>query len=151
MGRKHTNLDEDEINLNKLIKLINEQRTYLAPSDIHGVGVFACADIKEGEKLFKFPVGELKKFSCDFLIENGANEDILNHLKKFYFSSENLFYLNYDFSLPHCMYINHSEDGNVNLDNEEPRYKTNRFIKKDEELSMNYKKFLDKAYLIEYD
>ena len=151
MGRKRTDLVKGGINLNKLIKLINEQRTYLAPSNIHGVGAFACTDIKEGEKLFKYPFEGLTEFSFDFLAKKGANEDILNHLKRFFFSSDNLFYLNYNFSLPHFMYINHSEDGNINLDYEECYYKTNRFIKKDEELLMNYEKFLEKAYLIEYD
>ena len=35
------------------IKEINTYvRTYLAPSDIHGVGVFALYDMKEGEPLF---------------------------------------------------------------------------------------------------
>lgn len=49
------------------IKELNEQvKCKLAPSPIHGIGVFALRDIKKGEKLYCIPSPQPKPYSVPF-------------------------------------------------------------------------------------
>ena len=134
--------------LNELIKLINQQRTYLAPSNIHGVGVFACTDIKEKEIICKFYPEALYSYSFHDLIQNGANEDILHKLKRLYFSSAtNLFRLNENFEPKYVYYLNHSVNPNVLLNQKEGMYLAKRDIKKDEEMLMDYSESFKEPFM----
>lgn len=56
MGKTSKNQDDQINELNSTIK------TRIAPSSIHGVGVFAIMDIRKGERCYCVPVKELNRW-----------------------------------------------------------------------------------------
>lgn len=60
---------EDIINLskeNQIIKLMSEIKCTLAPSKVHGIGVFALMDIKKGQKCYCLPNEQVKWYSLTY-------------------------------------------------------------------------------------
>ena len=115
------------------ITLLNEMvKVKLAPSPIHGIGVFALRDIKKGGKLyldaiphaFDVPFKDFKKLDPEI------SEILLGHWPQIVNGSHFLYPVT-KFSA----YCNHSDTPNVDMKED----KALRKIKKGEELTENYK------------
>ena len=120
----------------QIIQLNNEVMVKLAPSEIHGVGVFAIRDIKKGERMYCNPSFVRKFYNIPFSKLNKLRPEIKSliierwpSLINFpYFQSPN------DDAWP-VLFMNHSDEQNYD-------YTTDcaiRDIKKGEEITENYK------------
>jgi SET domain-containing protein len=116
------------------IKEINTYvRTYLAPSDIHGVGVFALYDMKEGEPLFADMVTKI------FFIPYQDFDKIRPEIAEQILSRWPLVVNDKPFAYPDVRivaYMNHSDEPNYDAVND----KLLRDVKKGEELTEDYRK-----------
>lgn len=137
--------------LKEAVKLLNEiVKIKLAPSPIHGVGVFAMRDIKKGENLYtdiiphQFDI-PYKKFNE---LDQDIREIILGHFPLIIEGSHFMYPVT-----KMSAYLNHAEDANYDAKND----KALRKIKKGEEITedyrliANYKKvfnWLDKENLV---
>lgn len=119
-------LKEAVIILNDIVKI------KLAPSSVHGVGVFAIRDIKKGEKLyldivphaFDLPFERFNK------LDKEISEIILSHFPQIVNGSHFLYPVT-----KMSAFLNHSEKPNVDAKED----KTLIDIKKGEELTEDYK------------
>ena len=126
--RKHRQqkIKESIVMLNDVVKL------RIAPSEVHGVGVFAMRDIKKGERIYANAITQLvdvphKKFH---LLRPEIRDMILEHFPLVVEGSH--------FMCPDTlmqMYMNH--DGKPNYDNKTD--KALKKIKKGEEVFEDYK------------
>jgi SET domain-containing protein len=115
--------------------------TRLGLSKIHGIGVFAIADIDKGTHLFEFDntkmvwisTTELEKvpIKIKLLYQDFC---VLNDNKTMYGCPENFN------QLTMAWYMNHSDQPNVEADNEY-NFSSIRSIKDGEELTINYNHF----------
>lgn len=124
---------EREAKLRQAVDLLNEiVKIRLAPSPVHGIGVFAMRDIKKGEKLytdiiphqFDVPFSMFKKFSADI------REVLLGHFPQIVNGSHFLY--------PVCKmsaYLNHSTEPNYDAKED----KALRKIKAGEEILEDYR------------
>lgn len=115
---------------------INELNTYarlrLAPSPIHGIGVFAMRDIQKGTRLYAqvAPRG--------FKISKGNLSKLLPEVKQYILERWPLALNNESFAWPDCFiqgYMNHSKEYNYDLKTDTAL----RDIKTGEEVTENYK------------
>lgn len=118
--------------LKNAIELLNEVvKIKLAPSPIHGVGVFAMRDIKKGEKLytdiiphqFDIPYKDLNK------LDSEIKEIILGHFPLITVGSHFMYPVT-----KMSAYLNHSYSPNYDAKKDKALYK----IKKGEEITENY-------------
>lgn len=131
-----------------LIKhLQNDIYCRIGVSKINGVGVIAIRDIPKGTNPFKNLSNEKEKvIKLDKDDLKNVNEDVVKLLGDFFGSNNNTKFdvlcsgpndINISF------YMNHSDNPNVDIvdnnnDNEYLGFITNRLIKKNEELTINY-------------
>lgn len=113
--------------------------TRLGISSIHGIGVFAIADIDAGTPLFEFDNTEM------VWIENNQIENLSPQVKSLYtdfcIKKNNQYGCPSNFNqLTMAWYMNHSENPNV-IANEEYNFFSSRDIKDGEELTINYNLF----------
>ena len=136
---------------NDLINKLKDQ-TYakLAPSEIHGIGVVALKDIPKNTIVFAIPnadeyKGEFVKVSGEELDELGL--DIKKSLQTLILKEVNedayIFSSDGIDNLPTRAYLNHSTEPNLSpaINSEGFKYVSNRRIKQDEELTVNYFQF----------
>lgn len=116
------------------IRMVNDVVSVrLAPSDIHGIGVFAIRDIKKGERLYVDAMPEMldipyKRFKD---IREEVREVILERFPRV--ATTNSHFLAPDTLMQ--IYMNHSD--NPNYSNKDG--KALRKIKKGEEVTENYR------------
>ena len=136
---------------NKLIDNLNKTYCRIMPSKLHGVGVFAVVDIPKDTNPFehtssKCGINKYTKIHKNDL--SNVNKNIIKMLDDFLGVDEDGCYdipsegLN---SLDINYYMNFSDKPNINI-TFDPKckfavFKTNRNIKKGEELLINYNKF----------
>lgn len=117
--------------------------TYLAPSKIHGIGLFAKDRIPKGTKIWEFTPGfdqELTQEQIDQLSE-ACRERILNYV---YYNANKMRYI---LCSDDERFINHSEEPNIvdigfcSDDGEEGEAFAARDIEADEELTEDYRTF----------
>ena len=122
--------------MKEMVNKINNRLIHVAPSKTQGVGLFASKDIEENIIIYVIDTINYKPFEIKDLLENGADKDILNNLKKYYYTDETNIHL--DVTLNVCMihYLNHSENSNIFYEN--GCYITKRKIVKNEELFIDY-------------
>ena len=120
--------------IKEAIKMINDVvKLRLAPSEIHGVGVFAMRDIKAGERLYAnaipcmidIPRKDLNK------IQSEIRQMILERFPRLTF--EDTKFLAPDTLMQ--LYINHSDEPNYHGETD----KAIRKIKTDEEITEDYR------------
>lgn len=117
---------------NAIILLNDIVKIKLAPSSVHGVGVFAMRNIKKGDKLqadsiphaFDVPYKEFKK------LDQEVREMILGHWPQIINGSHFLYPVT-----KMTAFMNHSNEPNYDAKED----KVLRSIKKDEEILENYK------------
>ena len=132
MSEKITKKQKKE-SLKNACELLNEVvKIRLAPSSIHGVGVFAMRDIKKGEKIysdiiphqFDIPYKMLKRLDTEI------RDIILGHFPLILGGSHFMYPVT-----KMSAYLNHSEDANYDAVKDEAL----RPIKKGEEVTENYR------------
>ena len=109
--------------------------TYLAPSNVcGGVGVFSLCDIPKGTMLWKARQ-DAQKISWD-----NIPEWMQQHIASITWCDKDGFWIDCDLDrIYQAYYVNHSDDPNVGIDDNE-YYITIKNIKKDEELLYRYSK-----------
>ena len=127
----------------------NHVNVRLEPSRIEGVGVFALRDIQENEELFKLWEGDSGEYVISDEELNSLDEPIKNHLLNMYGYKQidgnfRMFViLNNDchwiFKTPLHWVNSCGWNESPNMDRETLR--TNRFIKKGEEILIKYGKY----------
>lgn len=119
--------------LEQAVNLLNYiVKIKLAPSNIHGVGVFAMRDINKGEKLYTDATPHV--FDVPYKDFNKLRPEVSEFLLGKYplVAKGSLFYYP-DVRL--ACYLNHSNEANYDAKAD----KTTRRIKKGEEITENYK------------
>ena len=119
--------------------------THLAPSRIHGLGVFALAPIAKGTPVWRFAKGLDMEFSPD--IVNGLPEHVRTFFSRYGYLDRNVkrFILCFD----DARFVNHSETANVATDYTQDRYGLDvalRDIAAGEEITMDYAGFEDSRF-----
>lgn len=110
----------------------------------HGVGVFAIRHIPEGLRLFEGDVGAVGRVPKED-VEQIEDPEVRRMYFDFCPSRDGAFIAPVDFNqLTMSWYMNHSEDPNVQV-NEEIQFTSCREIRAGEELTINYTKFSDHA------
>ena len=127
----------------------NHINVKLQPSLINGVGVFALRDIQKNEELFKLWEGESGEYTLSDEQLNTLDTDVKIHLLNMYGYKEidgkytMFIILNKDchwiFKTPFHWVNSCGYNGEPNINKETLR--TTRFIKKGEELLLNYVKY----------
>lgn len=129
------------MSLNKIIlEAHNDIYCKIAPSDIHGVGVFAIKDIPENIVIFR-DISEFIAVNKKFL--DRININVAKLYKNFFVSDEDCIWIpksginKIDISF----YLNHSENPNVVWSQEYQLFVSKTFIPENSELTVNYKSF----------
>ena len=135
----------------KLINNLDNTYVRIMTSKLHGVGVFAIKDIPKGTLPFqhtnsKCGINKFTKVHKDKL--EGIDKSVIKMLDDFLGLDKDGFYdvptegLN---SLDVSFYMNYSDKPNIDITYDDKCnfaiFKTNRVIKKGEELLINYNKF----------
>lgn len=128
-------------------------KTYLAPSKIDGIGLFAGQDIKRGETTWKFTEG----FDSSFEIEEVAKMPLLLQVFIKKYAALSITTNKYILGNDDVRFTNHSSNPNLEsaivADETEKIARAKRNIKKGEELTIDYRTFdkdsaaSDKEYL----
>ena len=122
------------------------QNTFVAlkPSPVEGIGVFAIADIKEGQS------GLFSKDKSEWIAVTKAEVEALPPHSRFLvenhclYDDEHYFIPEYGFKMIDLVvYLNHSDDPNVRSINEGEDFVALRDIKAGEELLINYGEIVD--------
>ncbi|MEI2749378.1 MAG: SET domain-containing protein [Ferruginibacter sp.] len=122
------------------------QNTFVAlkPSPIEGIGVFAIADIKEGQS------GLFSKDKSEWIAVTKAEVEALPPHSRFLvenhclYDDEHYFIPEYGFKMIDLVvYLNHSDEPNVRSINEGEDFVALRQIKAGEELLINYGEIVD--------
>jgi len=104
--------------------------TYVAPSEIEGLGLFAAQDVPEGTRIWRLDPGFDLVLTDERLAEMAEWQH--NYFKRYCFKWNGLFY----FCIDNARYMNHSENYNV-FDYPDGTYAT-RDIKAGEEITCDY-------------
>ena len=122
------------------------QNTFVAlkPSPVEGIGVFAIADIKEGQS------GLFSKDKSEWIAVTKAEVEALPPHSRFLvenhclYDDEHYFIPEYGFKMIDLVvYLNHSDEPNVRSINEGEDFIALREIKAGEELLINYGEIVD--------
>src|ERR1700744_714336 len=108
--------------------------TYVAPSSVHGNGVFAAEDWREGEPIWRFAPGLDLVVPLDVIA--AAPKAFQDYMEMYaYFSPqvEGGMVLSCD----HAKFLNHSDDANTRIDG--PTTYARRAISKGEEITCDYR------------
>ena len=120
-------MTEDQVNmLNSMVKV------RIAPSKVHGVGVFALKDILKGEKVYA------NAFPVKFYISKGSQDKLFPEVKALLQERWPAMTEGEAFLYPDCLlqaYMNHSDDPNYDNRIDMAR----RDIKKGEEIFEDYR------------
>jgi SET domain-containing protein len=119
--------------------------TRLGLSKIHGIGVFAIADIPANTYLFEYDNTVMTWIDANELKDIPVNFKLLYDDFCVYNNEKNMYGCPINFNeLTMAWYMNDSDQPNVKID-KEYNFSTKRLIKEGEELTVNYKTFSEKA------
>lgn len=109
------------------------------PSKVHGVGVFALRNINKNEEFFK-NVDKQEFLVKEKELEKNLPEYQIDYIEKIhnYEKGYSLMINNINL-IPITSFLNHSKNPNVKWYEKNNCYKSLKFIKKDEELLIDYK------------
>lgn len=119
-------------------------KSYVRPSNVHGIGLFALVDIKKGEEVFPMWNGETDYYKIKWVEAQKLPQEVLAYVLRSYGSdikSDDSFInfklvkdTNFLFSSPLCLLNTQYENGNV----DSRSGMALRDVKKNEELFGNY-------------
>lgn len=117
----------------------------LAPSPIHGVGVFALKDIPIYTVIFRV---NLKTTTVDSKFLNRIHSTVARYYNDMLLSSSNTIEIPETgmSTIPTSYYLNHSEDSNAKVDIENNLIVAKKNIYEGEEVTINYKGLPTGAY-----
>lgn len=123
---------------NLIAEAHNDIYCKLAPSPIHGVGVFALKDIPIYTVIFR---SNLKTIAVDKKFLNRINTNVANYYSSMLFSDFNIMEIPKTGmnALPTSYYLNHSEEPNAKIDIENNLIVAKKNIYVGEEVTINYK------------
>jgi len=123
-------------------ELNNTVKCTLAPSEIHGIGVFALRDIREGEKLYTAPT-EYKMYEMPYKKLKKLRPEI----KKLVLERWPMAFNDVPFESPNNVglmsFMNHSEDPNSLQDIASKDIEKGEEVTEDYRIIENYKKIFD--------
>ena len=125
----------DKVNKNNKIMYDLTLYTYLSPSKVcGGVGVFSLCDIPKGTMIWK------GRQPAQKITWNKIPIHMQQHIASMTWCDEDGFWIDCDLDrIYQAYYVNHSDDPNVGIDDDE-LYVAIKDIKKDEELLYRYSK-----------
>ena len=136
---KKVNLKANIERWNRSVEALNESlsKLYLAPSQIHGVGVFTREDIKEGEKIYASDMSAMFDLPLTYIkkLKKPLQDDILGMFPHVFKSTMKQ---PKPFLYPPCpfvMFMNHSSEPNFNSKDDTAL----RDIKSGEEITEDYR------------
>lgn len=119
-----------------LLNKLNSRIFYVAPSKIHGVGLFAITNIQPNTLIYSIDLSKWEYIKKTTIL----NRDLLPYLEKYYYYNKkiNSFYIDTEFN--HCFthYINYSFDSS-NIKYSKGQYISKTLILKEEEILINPK------------
>ena len=117
----------------------------LAPSPIHGVGVFALKDIPINTVIFRV---NLKTITVDSKFLNRIHINVANYYNSMLLSNLSTIEIPETGMsvIPTSYYLNHSEEPNAKIDIENNLIVAKKNIYADEEVTINYKGLSTGAY-----
>lgn len=132
---------KDKLKEKLILNRLDNVYCRLAPSKIHGVGIFAIKDIPKGINPFKQSYMAQDAITVDK--KKVKDIEILNLLNDYHPSENNIQVISlYPNQLIWTNYINYSEFDNIEL-HEDGEWRTTRLIKKGEEILENPKKLFN--------
>jgi len=111
-------------------------KVYIAPSKIHGVGLFAIDDIKQGEKIMFYNSKGLQKVSKDFLRKLGVKENVIKTLSRLYFNNKEEIVLQNSNIIDFVNFLNHNSKPNAIY--KKGWYIAKNNIKANEEITLDF-------------
>jgi SET domain-containing protein len=128
-------MNEDEKYIEFALKNLRQAYVKVAPSPIHGVGLFAIRDIPKGTDIMHF---DYKNCPCIHIkkkvLKDKIPKEVYSQLIKNWAQTKDTVLVPLDFrnQLHFTNFLNHSENPNIRFDN--GRYLSIRKIQKDEEI-----------------
>jgi len=112
-------------------------KIYVAPSKIHGVGIFAINNIKKGELIFEYiNNGKSYKIPRKVLSKAGINKNQQDVLSRMYYADEEAIYIKFNNNIHWVNFMNHSR--NPNMIYGLNKYFAKKNIKANEELTLDF-------------
>ena len=125
--------------MNKAKKLLNWLRNfkvYVAPSKVHGVGIFAIDDINKGDLIFEYSNKNTNKLSKKTLNQINISKNQQDVLSRMYYANEEAIYIKHDQDIHWVNFMNHSK--NPNMIYGLNKYFAKRNVKANEELTLDF-------------
>ena len=140
VARRRRIMNNKEVD--KLLDWLYNYNIYIAPSKIHGIGIFAAQNIKKNTPLFYYNNENALPIEIKQLIEIGIKKSVIKILKRLYHARNGYIFLKPKQDLTWVNLINHSL--NPNVIHKDSYYISIKNIKTHEELTINYLKHRNK-------
>jgi SET domain-containing protein len=129
----------------EIIDFLHSTYCRIKPSKVHGVGVFAIANIPKGVNLFPDCSCDLKKIKKINKKEVAdLNPDTLKMMSDFLIESKTHYFTTTSLNNINISYfLNHSDQPNCEWVEKDDSFRPLKNIKKQEELTINYEKYLE--------
>ena len=82
--------------INRLLDWLQDFKVYVAPSKIHGVGIFAIDDINKGDLIFEYTNKNTNKLYRKTLDKIGITKNQQDVLSRMYYADKENIYIKYD-------------------------------------------------------
>ena len=120
----------------KLLNWLRNFKVYVAPSKIHGVGIFAIDDINKGDLIFEYSNKNTNKLSKKTLNQIDISKNQQDVLSRMYYADEEAIYIKHDQDIHWVNFMNHSK--NPNMIYSLNKYFAKRNVKANEELTLDF-------------
>ena len=121
---------------NRLLDWLQNFKVYVAPSKIHGVGIFAIDDINKGDLIFEYSNKNTNKLSRQTLNKIDISKNQQDVLSRMYYADEKAIYIKHDQDIHWVNFMNHSKKPNMIYGLN--KYFAKRNIKANEELTLDF-------------
>ena len=122
--------------INRLLDWLQDFKVYVAPSKIHGVGIFAIDDINKGDLIFEYTNKNTNKLYRKTLDKIGITKNQQDVLSRMYYADKENIYIKYDQDIHWVNFMNHSKKPNMIYSLN--KYFAKKNIKANEELTLDF-------------
>ena len=133
---RYLNVLEIMSKVNRLLYWLKNFKVYVAPSKIHGVGIFAIDNINKGDLIFEYSNKNTNKLSKKILNKIDISKNQQDVLSRMYYADKEAIYIKYDQDIHWVNFMNHSK--NPNMIYGLNKYFAKRNIKANEELTLDF-------------